>query len=142
MHAIHVCMCVQEFDVEPSRTVREEFLSVYKQQQKVVEEQERLSRELEQCGEDMERMQVGRVGCACWGRHACHLVDKDSQHACTCKVGSTRVSGLSMPRLHWLSTIKLPVRQLSLRLNAIVPNTQDQWPLPCCCHAALPIPTP
>jgi hypothetical protein len=49
----------QEFDVEPSRTVREEFYSVYQQQQKLVAEQERLSRELEECGEDMARMQVG-----------------------------------------------------------------------------------
>jgi hypothetical protein len=40
--------------------VREEFFSVYKQQQKLVEEQERLSKELEECGEDMTRMQVCR----------------------------------------------------------------------------------
>jgi hypothetical protein len=58
----------QEFDVEPTRTVREEFYSVYAQQQKLVEEQARLSRELEQCGEDMDRMQVcsrqeSRVSC-------------------------------------------------------------------------------
>jgi hypothetical protein len=38
--------------------VREEFYSVYNQQVKLVEEQARLSRELEECGEDMDRMQV------------------------------------------------------------------------------------
>lgn len=52
----------QEFDVEPSRTVREEFYSVYNQQVKLVEEQARLSRELEECGEDMGRMQVRLEG--------------------------------------------------------------------------------
>jgi hypothetical protein len=54
---------LQEFDVEPTRTVREEFFSVYKQQQKLVEEQEWLSKELEECGEDMTRMQVGGAVC-------------------------------------------------------------------------------
>jgi uncharacterized protein (DUF3084 family) len=49
---------LQEFDVDPSRTVREEFNSVYKQQLKVVSERERISKELEGVGEDMERMQV------------------------------------------------------------------------------------
>lgn len=52
---------LQEFDVEPSRTVREEFYSVYRDQMAVVEEQERLSAELEHVGEDMERMQVCRA---------------------------------------------------------------------------------
>lgn len=32
---------------------------MYQQQQKLVAEQERLSKELEECGEDMARMQVG-----------------------------------------------------------------------------------
>lgn len=39
--------------------MREEFYTVYQQQQKLVAEQERLSKELEECGEDMGRMQVG-----------------------------------------------------------------------------------
>jgi uncharacterized protein (DUF3084 family) len=52
------CQLLQEFDVDPTRTVREEFNSVYKQQLKVVSERERISKELEGVGEDMERMQV------------------------------------------------------------------------------------
>lgn len=47
--------------MDPTRTVREEFNSVYKQQLKVVSERERISKELEGVGEDMERMQVGEA---------------------------------------------------------------------------------
>uniref|UniRef100_A0A383WHR1 ABC transporter domain-containing protein n=1 Tax=Tetradesmus obliquus TaxID=3088 RepID=A0A383WHR1_TETOB len=53
-----VAYLAQEFDVDPTRTVREEFNSVYKQQLKVVSERERISKELEGVGEDMERMQA------------------------------------------------------------------------------------
>jgi hypothetical protein len=51
----------QEFDVDPRRTVREEFYSVYAQQRALLEEQARLSAALEDVGEDMERMQVCAV---------------------------------------------------------------------------------
>ena len=47
----------------PSRTVREEFLSVYSKQQEVVRQQEAISKELEAVGQDMERMQVRGAGC-------------------------------------------------------------------------------
>ncbi|KAF6252209.1 P-loop containing nucleoside triphosphate hydrolase protein [Scenedesmus sp. NREL 46B-D3] len=65
-----VAYLAQEFDVEPSRTVREEFSSVYRQQLKVVSERERISKELEGVGEDMDRMQcanqgVGRAWAGC-----------------------------------------------------------------------------
>jgi hypothetical protein len=53
---------LQEFDVDPTRTVREEFSSVYKAQLRVVAERERISKELEGVGEDMAKMQVRRFG--------------------------------------------------------------------------------
>ncbi|GMH44160.1 hypothetical protein BSKO_12094 [Bryopsis sp. KO-2023] len=46
----------QEFDVCPSRTVREEFASVYEDQLKVVRRQEAIQKEIEECTEDMDRM--------------------------------------------------------------------------------------
>ncbi len=49
---------LQEFDVNPSRTVREEFYSVYQRQLAIVSEQERISKELETVGTDMNKMQV------------------------------------------------------------------------------------
>jgi hypothetical protein len=52
-------LALQEFDVEPTRTVREEFYSVYNKQMQVVAQQEAISKELENVGEDMDRMQVG-----------------------------------------------------------------------------------
>eukprot|EP00197_Chlamydomonas_leiostraca_P006476 CAMPEP_0202869404 /NCGR_PEP_ID=MMETSP1391-20130828/12431_1 /ASSEMBLY_ACC=CAM_ASM_000867 /TAXON_ID=1034604 /ORGANISM="Chlamydomonas leiostraca, Strain SAG 11-49" /LENGTH=706 /DNA_ID=CAMNT_0049549717 /DNA_START=43 /DNA_END=2163 /DNA_ORIENTATION=- len=53
-----VAYLAQEFDVLPTRTVREEFYSVYAEQVKVVKRQEAISRELENSGEDMVRMQA------------------------------------------------------------------------------------
>lgn len=50
---------LQEFDVEPTRTVREEFYGVYNKQLSIVAEQERISKQLESVGEDMDKMQVG-----------------------------------------------------------------------------------
>ena len=53
-----IAYLAQEFDVDPTRTVREEFYSVYNKQQQVMAEQERISAELEAVGEDMEAMQA------------------------------------------------------------------------------------
>ncbi|KAJ9523392.1 hypothetical protein QJQ45_005295 [Haematococcus lacustris] len=54
---MRIAYLAQEFDVTPSKTVREEFQSVYATQLKVVERRERISKELESVGEDMELMQ-------------------------------------------------------------------------------------
>eukprot|EP00879_Flechtneria_rotunda_P011902 GHRR01012431.1.p1 GENE.GHRR01012431.1~~GHRR01012431.1.p1 ORF type:complete len:661 (+),score=250.45 GHRR01012431.1:1092-3074(+) len=53
-----VAYLAQEFDVDPTRTVREEFYSVYNKQLAVVAEQERISKALETVGEDMNKMQA------------------------------------------------------------------------------------
>ncbi|KAK9842531.1 hypothetical protein WJX81_004688 [Elliptochloris bilobata] len=53
---MRIAYLTQEFDVVPTRTVREEFLSAYGEQVEVVQRQEAIQRELEDCGEDMERM--------------------------------------------------------------------------------------
>lgn len=55
--SMKIAYLAQEFDVVPTRTVREEFYSVYQQQTKILRRQKELSEELEQCGEDMSRMQ-------------------------------------------------------------------------------------
>lgn len=54
---MRIAYLAQEFDVEPSRTVREEFYSVYDQQTRITKRQEAISLELEEVGEDMDRMQ-------------------------------------------------------------------------------------
>ena len=46
----------QEFDVELSRTVREEFMSAFDEQMWVIRRQEEVQKGLEECGEDMEKM--------------------------------------------------------------------------------------
>ncbi len=46
----------QEFDISPTRTVREEFMSAFADQMAVAARQEEIQQGLEQCGEDMERM--------------------------------------------------------------------------------------
>lgn len=46
----------QEFDVEPSRTVREEFMSAFGEQVEFLKRQEEIQHALEKCGEDMEAM--------------------------------------------------------------------------------------
>ena len=53
---MRISYLTQEFDVEPTRTVREEFMSAFSEQLHVIERQEAVQRELEECGEDMERM--------------------------------------------------------------------------------------
>ncbi|KIY95443.1 hypothetical protein MNEG_12521 [Monoraphidium neglectum] len=52
-----IAYLAQEFDVQPGRTVREEFYSVYDKQLQVVREQEEISKQLESVGEDMDAMQ-------------------------------------------------------------------------------------
>mmetsp|Transcript_4201 Transcript_4201/g.11356 ORF Transcript_4201/g.11356 Transcript_4201/m.11356 type:complete len:726 (+) Transcript_4201:1136-3313(+) len=53
-----IAYLAQEFDVDPKRTVREEFYQVYDQQVRAVKRQEQLSAQLESAGEDMARMQA------------------------------------------------------------------------------------
>eukprot|EP00878_Enallax_costatus_P031305 GHUV01034225.1.p1 GENE.GHUV01034225.1~~GHUV01034225.1.p1 ORF type:complete len:665 (+),score=134.63 GHUV01034225.1:184-2178(+) len=53
-----VAYLAQEFDVDPTRTVREEFYSVYNKQLAIVAEQERISKGLETVGDDMNKMQT------------------------------------------------------------------------------------
>jgi len=55
---MRIAYLAQEFDVDPRRTVREEFLSVFESQLRVERERARLSAELETAGEDMRRMQT------------------------------------------------------------------------------------
>jgi len=51
-----VAYLTQEFDVEPTRTVREEFSSAYKEQMQVIRRQEAIQQELESTITDMDRM--------------------------------------------------------------------------------------
>ncbi|CAL8469003.1 g8544 [Coccomyxa elongata] len=51
-----IAYLTQEFDVEPTRTVREEFMSAYAEQMTVMRRQEEIQKGLEECGEDMDRM--------------------------------------------------------------------------------------
>jgi len=53
---LKIAYLTQEFDVEPSRTVREEFSSAYEEQLKVLRRQEAIQLELESSITDMERM--------------------------------------------------------------------------------------
>lgn len=46
----------QEFDVEPTRTVREEFMSAFSDQINVMKRQEEVQKGLEECGDDMDKM--------------------------------------------------------------------------------------
>lgn len=46
----------QEFNIIPTRTVREEFGSSFEEQMRVVKRQEEIQKSLEECGEDLERM--------------------------------------------------------------------------------------
>jgi len=55
---MRIAYLAQEFDVDPRRTVREEFLSVFDAQLRVEKERARVSAELETVGEDMARMQT------------------------------------------------------------------------------------
>ncbi|KAG2431609.1 hypothetical protein HYH02_013302 [Chlamydomonas schloesseri] len=54
---MRIAYLAQEFDVQPGRTVREEFYSVYEMQMKVKRRQEELSVSLESVGDDMDLMQ-------------------------------------------------------------------------------------
>lgn len=54
--SMRIAYLTQEFDVEPSRTVREEFMSAFADQLKVMERQEAVQKGLEECGDDMEKM--------------------------------------------------------------------------------------
>ena len=53
-----IAYLAQEFDVDPTRTVREEFYSVYDKQRAVLAEQEAISAQLEAVGSDMDAMQA------------------------------------------------------------------------------------
>jgi ATPase subunit of ABC transporter with duplicated ATPase domains len=46
----------QEFDIVPTHTLREEFMSAFDSQTKVIKRQEEIQKDLEDCGEDMDRM--------------------------------------------------------------------------------------
>ncbi|KXZ43852.1 hypothetical protein GPECTOR_79g131 [Gonium pectorale] len=54
---MRIAYLAQEFDVQPGRTVREEFYSVYETQMKIKKRQEDLSLSLESVGDDMDLMQ-------------------------------------------------------------------------------------
>lgn len=51
-----IAYLTQEFDVQPTRTVREEFMSAFSDQIHVMKRQEEVQKGLEECGDDMERM--------------------------------------------------------------------------------------
>lgn len=53
---MRIAYLTQEFDVTPSNTVREEFMSAFGEQVKLQRRQEELQVELEHCGEDMDKM--------------------------------------------------------------------------------------
>lgn len=54
--SMRIAYLTQEFDVEPTRTVREEFFSALSEQTRVLARQDEIQKELEECGEDMVRM--------------------------------------------------------------------------------------
>ena len=54
--SMRVAYLTQEFDVQPSRTVREEFMSAFNDQIMVIKRQEEVQKELENCGDDMDKM--------------------------------------------------------------------------------------
>jgi ATPase subunit of ABC transporter with duplicated ATPase domains len=51
-----IAYLTQEFDVEPSRTVREEFMSAFSAQINLMKRQEEVQKGLEECGDDMDKM--------------------------------------------------------------------------------------
>ena len=51
-----IAYLTQEFDVEPTRTVREEFMSAFSDQIDVMKRQEEVQKGLEECGDDMDKM--------------------------------------------------------------------------------------
>jgi ATPase subunit of ABC transporter with duplicated ATPase domains len=54
--SMRIAYLTQEFDVEPSRTVREEFMSAFEDQLEVLRRQEAVQKGLEECGDDMDKM--------------------------------------------------------------------------------------
>ena len=54
--SMRIAYLTQEFDVEPTRTVREEFMSAFSAQMDVLRRQEEIQVGLETCGDDMDRM--------------------------------------------------------------------------------------
>ena len=70
---MRIAYLTQEFDVEPSRTLREEFTSAFGEQMAVAARQEEIQRGLEECGEDMERM-AKLLGALCAVRSVLRLV--------------------------------------------------------------------
>ncbi|KAI3431868.1 hypothetical protein D9Q98_010619 [Chlorella vulgaris] len=54
--SMQIAYLTQEFDVEPTRTVREEFMSAFEDQMQTLKRQEEIQKGLEEVGEDMERM--------------------------------------------------------------------------------------
>eukprot|EP00803_Ostreobium_quekettii_P005986 evm.model.scf_345.10 EVM.evm.TU.scf_345.10 scf_345:88024-96610(+) len=55
-HNMKIVYLTQEFDVQLSRTVREEFSSVYEEGLKVIRRQEAIQKEIEDATEDMDRL--------------------------------------------------------------------------------------
>lgn len=53
---MNIAHLTQEFDVVASRTVREEFMSAYGESVELLARQEAIQKELETCGEDMDKM--------------------------------------------------------------------------------------
>lgn len=53
---LKIAYLTQEFDVEPTRTVREEFMSAFSAQIDLMKRQEEVQKGLEECGEDMDKM--------------------------------------------------------------------------------------
>jgi len=51
-----IALLQQEFDVEPTRTVREELLSAFSDQIHLIKRQEEVQKGLEECGDDMDKM--------------------------------------------------------------------------------------
>ena len=51
-----IALLHQEFDVEPSRTVREELMSAFSDQLDIMKRQEAVQKGLEECGDDMDKM--------------------------------------------------------------------------------------
>jgi ABC-type glutathione transport system ATPase component len=54
--SMRIAHLTQEFNVEPTRTVREEFMSAFDDQLRVLKRQDEIQAGLEACGEDMDEM--------------------------------------------------------------------------------------
>eukprot|EP00890_Picochlorum_soloecismus_P006450 jgi/Picsp_1/6806/NSC_04145-R1_abc transporter family protein len=54
--SMRISYLTQEFDVEPSRTVREEFMSAFSDELDILRRQEAVQKGLEECGDDMDKM--------------------------------------------------------------------------------------